>query len=135
MCDRTCTFDPLLVLSRHDVRSPHIYTSELPAFPIVPRRRARRFWPPLLLFVACVLLVNGLFGERGLLATIKARQAYAAAARDLARLRQANQTLRERARQLRSDPRSIEAVARGELGLAGADEIVVTVRDLGQPPR
>ena len=107
----------------------------MPAWPVVPRRRTRRFWSHLLLFAASALLVNGLFGERGLLATMRARRSYATAALDLARIRQENQALRERARQLRSDPRAIEAVARGELGLAGAGEIVVTVRDLNQPTR
>lgn len=116
-------------------RSPHTYTREIPAFPIVPRRRTRRFWSPLLLFVALALLVNGLFGERGLFATWRARQAYAGAARDLARLRQQNQALRDRARQLRDDPAAIESIARGDLGLAAAGEIVVTVRDLSQPAR
>ena len=104
-------------------------------FPVIPRRRTHRCWSHLLLFVALVLLVNGLFGERGLLATLEARQTYAAAAQDLVRLRDQNRTLRERARQLRTDPRTIEAVARGELGLAGAGEILVTVRDLKPPAR
>lgn len=113
----------------------YTYTRELPAFPVIPRRRSRRFWSHLVLFVATAVLVNGLFGERGLLATIKARQSFAAATRDLARLRHENATLRERARQLRSDPRAIEAIARGELGLATADEIVVTIHDLKSPPR
>ena len=96
----------------------------------MPRRRSRKFWSHLVLFAASALLVNGLIGERGWLATAKARRAYAAAAQDLARLKHENHRLRERARQLRSDPRTIEAVARGELGLAGVDELVVTVRDL-----
>ena len=108
---------------------------ELPAWPAVPRRRSRRFWSHLLLFAASVLLVNGLIGERGLLATMRARRAYAGAAYDLARLRQANEALRERARRLRNDLGTIEAVARGELGLAGPGEIVVTVRDVQQPAR
>jgi cell division protein FtsB len=108
---------------------------EWPAWPAVPRRRSRRFWSRLLLFAASVLLVNGLIGERGLLATMRARRAYAGAAQDLARLRQQNDALRERARRLRSDPRTIEAVARGELGLAQRGEVVVTVRDVDQPAR
>jgi cell division protein FtsB len=116
-----------------DVRATHIQSREVPEWAAVPRRRTRRFWSQLLLFAASVVLVNGLFGERGLLATIEARRTYAAAAQDLARLRQANHGLRERARQLRSDPRTIEAVARGELGFASADEIVVSVRDLRSP--
>jgi cell division protein FtsB len=108
---------------------------ELPAWPAVPRRRPRRFWSHLLLVAASILLVNGLVGERGLLATMRARRAYAGAAQDLVRIRQENQALRERARRLRSDPRTIEAVARGELGLAEPGEIVVMVRDLRQPAR
>ena len=113
----------------------HIYSRELPAWPVVPRRRSRRFWSRLLLFAASVMLVNGMIGERGLIATMRARRALTAAADDLARLRQENQALRERARQLRHDPRTIEAVARRELGLARAqemtpglpDELIVTV--------
>ena len=66
---------------------------------------------------------------------MRARRAYAGAAQDLARLRQQNDALRERARRLRSDPRTIEAVARGELGLAQRGEVVVTVRDVDQPAR
>ena len=44
-----------------------------------------------MLFVAAVLAVNGLIGERGLLQTLRARRAYAAAAADVERLRQANE--------------------------------------------
>ena len=98
--------------------------------PIVPRRRqSRRFWSHAMLFVAAVLAVNGLIGERGLLQTLRARRAYAAAAADVERLRQANEALRDRVRGLRSDPATIEAVARRELGLVRPDEILVTVRD------
>ena len=117
------------------MHTTHIYSRELPAWPAVPRRRARRFWSHLLLLAASVLLVNGLIGERGLLATMRARRTVAAAAVDRARLRHENRVLRDRARQLRHDPRTIEAVARGELGLARAQEIVVTVRDFGRPAR
>ena len=46
------------------------------ARPLPPRRQPRRFWPHLMLFAASVLLVNGLFGERGLTDTIRARRAY-----------------------------------------------------------
>ena len=98
--------------------------------PIVPRRRqSRRFWSHAMLFVAAVLAVNGLIGERGLLQTLRARRAYTAAAADVERLRRANEALRDTVRRLRSDPAAIEAVARGELGLVRPGEILVTVRD------
>lgn len=111
------------------------FAREGTAWPAIVRRGPRRFWSHLALFAASVLLVNGLFGERGLLQGRRARRSYAAAAEDLMRLRQANDALRERARRLRSDPATIEAVARGELGLVRPDEILVTVRDLPAPSR
>lgn len=104
------------------------YESELR--PPVPRREPKRFWSHVVLFAASALLVNGLIGERGLMETIRARRAYAAAAHDLARLRQQNAALRQRVRRLSNDPAAIEAVARGDLGLMRNGEIVVTVRDL-----
>jgi cell division protein FtsB len=83
-----------------------------------------------MMFAACVLLVNGLFGERGLMDTIRARRAYSNAARDLDRLKRDNEALRERARRLRTDPATIESVARGELGLIRPGEILFTIKDV-----
>jgi cell division protein FtsB len=83
-----------------------------------------------MLFAASVVLVNGLFGERGLTDTIRARRAYAIAAQDLARLKRDNAALRDEARRLRDDPATIESVARGELGLVRPGEILVTIRDV-----
>ena len=98
--------------------------------PPVPGRQPRRFWGHALLFAAVVVLVNGLFGERGLVDTMRARRQYTAAANDLARLKRENARLRESVRLLRDDPATIESVARGELGLARRDEILVTIHDL-----
>ena len=98
--------------------------------PAVPRRQPRRIWSQVMLFAACVLLVNGLFGERGLTDTIRARRASSAAARDLDRLKRDNAVLRDEARRLRDDPSTIEAVARGELGLVRPGEILVTIKDV-----
>jgi len=81
-------------------------------------------------FAACVLLVNGLFGERGLMDTIRARRAYTIASRDLDRVKRDNEALRDQARRLRNDPTTIEAVAREELGLMRPGEILVTIKDV-----
>ena len=83
-----------------------------------------------MLFAASVVLVNGLFGERGLMDTIRARRASSIAAQDLARLKRDNAALRDEARRLRDDPATIESVARGELGLVRLGEILVTIRDV-----
>ena len=98
--------------------------------PPVPRRQSRSFWGHAVLFVASVLLVNALVGDRGLMQTIRARRANAAAAGNLLKLKQENARLRDQARRLRNDPRTIESVARGELGLVRPGEILVTVKDV-----
>jgi len=98
--------------------------------PARSRRQPRRFWPQALLFVACVLAVNAVFGEKGLTDTIRARRAFAASADELARLKRDNAALRDQARRLRSDPATIESVARGELGLVRPGEILVTIKDV-----
>jgi cell division protein FtsB len=98
--------------------------------PVIPRRQPRRFWAHAMLFVACVLAVNAVVGDKGLTETLRARKTYAAAAGDLARLKRENAALRDRVRRLRSDPATIESVARGELGLVKPGEILVTIKDV-----
>jgi cell division protein FtsB len=97
---------------------------------IPPRRQPRRFWSQAVLFVSCVLLGNALVGEKGLMDTLRARKAYVVARQDLERLKLENAGLRDRARRLRSDPATIESVARGELGLVKPGEILVTIKDV-----
>ncbi len=97
--------------------------------PRVRRREPRRFWSHAMLFTACVLLVNGLFGEHGLTQTIRAQRAYAASMRQLHQLKRENEELRDMASRLRTDAATIEAVARGQLGLIREGEILVTIRD------
>src|SRR4029079_11559617 len=127
----TCTLDRPLVLShsrmaRHATMGNVNDTEKRP----LPRRQPRRFWGHAVLFVASVLLVHALIGDRGLMQNIRARRAHAAAAGDLLRLKQENARLREQARRLRNDPRATESVARGELGLLRPGEILVTVKDV-----
>jgi cell division protein FtsB len=93
------------------------------------RREARQFWPHVMLFLACVLLVNGLFGERGLTESIRARRIYTVSVRELNDLKRDNARLREQVRRLRTDPGTIEGVAREQLGLIRQGEILVTIRD------
>jgi cell division protein FtsB len=107
---------------------------DIDAQPVVRRRAPRRYWSRLLLFAASVVLVNGLFGERGLMDSVRARRTSALAARQLDLLKRENAALRAKASRLRSDPGTIEALARGELGLSRAGEILVTIKDI-TPPR
>jgi cell division protein FtsB len=99
-----------------------------------PKRpgRNRRIVHVLLLFVASVIVVDGVVGERGLLAILRARQQYDAMSAAIARQRAENARLRETARRLREDPSAIEEIARRDLGLIKPGERVFIVKDI--PP-
>jgi cell division protein FtsB len=100
------------------------------ARPASGRRTAGRVWSRLVLLAACVLLANGLVGERGLTDMRRARRAYGEAATDLARLRRENLALRVEAERLRSDPATIESLARRDLGLLRPGELLFTIHNL-----
>ena len=94
--------------------------------------RRRRIIQLLLLFVASVIVVDGLVGDRGLLAMNRARREYDTAAATIARQRAENARLRQEARRLREDPNAIEEIARRELGLIKPGEKVFIIKDV--PP-
>jgi cell division protein FtsB len=93
-----------------------------------PQWRARAL-NAVLGFVTFVLVVDALFGNRGLLETMRARRQFAELAADLARKRQENERLRSDIRRFREDPGAIESLAREELGLMRDGEVVFILRD------
>jgi len=86
----------------------------------------------LLIVVAGAIIVDGLVGERGLLAMLRARQEYEVLSTTIGRKKADNARLREEARRLKDDPSAIEEVARRELGLIRPGERVFIVKDV--PP-
>lgn len=94
------------------------------------RRRANPWMRRILLFVGCVILLDSLVGERGMAETRRARQQYARATAEVESLRHQNAMLRAEMHRLEADPSAIEAVARQELGLVRAGEILVVVNDV-----
>jgi cell division protein FtsB len=97
------------------------------------QRRGRRILTGLFFFVVCVLVVDALVGDQGLMATMRARKQYDELAADLARLRSDNAGLREEARRLREDPAAIEEIARRELGLMSPGEKLFIIKDVDPP--
>ena len=97
------------------------------------RRRQRRIVQYVLVFVGVVIVVDALVGDKGLLATSKARQEYRALENSLDRARAENARLREDARRLREDPSAIEEIARRELGLMKPGEKLFIVKDVRPP--
>jgi cell division protein FtsB len=87
-----------------------------------------------LIFVASVIVVDGLVGDRGLLAMMRARHEHDEVAAVIARERAENEQLREEARRLKEDPAMIEEIARRDLGLIRPGEKVFILKDV-QPPK
>ncbi len=90
----------------------------------------RRALNLLLIFAIAVLLADALVGERGLVATTRARKQSEDLTSNVERLRRENTQLRETARRLREDSTTIESLARKDLGLIRQGEVLVVVKDL-----
>ena len=113
--------------------------------PVQPLRRKRQVTAPvspiwrrglnsLLLFITVVLVVDALVGDKGFLETLRARRQARALAQSVQRMRQENARLRDYTARLRSDPRSIEEIARRELGLIRPGEVLFIVKDAKPAP-
>jgi cell division protein FtsB len=89
----------------------------------------RRTLQMLLGFVTLVLVINALIGDRGLMETVRARRQHQELMTAIERLRADNARLRDEARRLRSDPATIEALARQELGLIKPGEMLFIIKD------
>ncbi len=90
----------------------------------------RRVLHVLLLFVLSLIVADGLIGDRGLLAMLRARKQHDALSDEIARQRIENARLAEEARRLREDPAAIEEIARRDLGLIRPGEKVFIIKDV-----
>jgi cell division protein FtsB len=97
------------------------------------KRPGSRFARMAVIFVTTAVLVEALVGDKGFLATIRARREYDELARQIARMRTENAQLRETARALREDPATIEELARRELGLLRPGETLFIIKDVPPP--
>lgn len=92
-------------------------------------RFVRRVVRLTLFILAVVLVIDALFGDKGLFKTIRIRRQYQDLDASIARLRSENARMRDEARRLREDPGAVEEVARRELGLIKPGEMVFIVKD------
>ena len=97
--------------------------------PAAPRQRGRRLVQYGLLFLGCLLFLDALVGEKGFVQNLKARQQFQAIERSLGRLKDDNTRLRKEVELLRTDPDTIEGIARRELGLMKPGEKLFIIRD------
>ena len=97
-----------------------------------PRRRRRRLVEGVLVFIGCMVLLDSLFGERGLVEMMRKRDEGKAVAQQLAKLREQNEHLLEEIQKLQDDPATIEDLAKRELDMIKPGEKLFIIRDL--PP-
>ena len=81
------------------------------------------------MLIGCIVFVDALVGEKGLLETVKKRQEFELLEQSINRAKAENERLREEARRLRSDPVAIEDLARRELGLIKPGEHLFILKD------
>ncbi len=95
-----------------------------------PPRRAESPWlRRLLVFLTCVVLIESMFGNRGVAERIKAGREYQRAELSLRTARLENARMLDEIQRLRSDPAAIEALAREELGLIRPGEVLFLVEN------
>ena len=93
------------------------------------RRRSRQVRLAVV-FLGSVLLLDAVFGERGLFETLRSRQDLVRARQQLSDLRRQNEALRSEVRRLEQDPATLELVARQQLGFVRRGEILVVLTDV-----
>jgi cell division protein FtsB len=87
----------------------------------------------LLLFLALVLALDALVGDRGVFAVMQARREYTEVETALANARAQTARLREEERRLREDSTAIEELARQHLGLVKPGETLFIIKDVRKP--
>ena len=97
----------------------------------MPLRRGQSIWlRRALIFATVVVLVNALVGQGGLAESLRASREYADAQARLSALQRENVALSEQMRRLSNDPRTIESVAREDLGLIRRGELMFVLKPI-----
>ena len=99
------------------------------------RTSLRHYGPHLLGLIVVVLLVHNVFGTHGFLALHRTRVEMEKTELQLKELDKENLQLEQEVRDLKSDPRLIEKIAREEIQLARPGEIIIRMPATAQPPQ
>jgi cell division protein FtsL len=91
----------------------------------------RQYGPGLLGLLVLVMIVHDVFGTHGFLAMRRTQNEISKVKADLDALSKENAALAQEVKDLNSDPRLIEKIARDDLGLARPGEIIIRI-PLGQ---
>ena len=97
------------------------------------RRLLRQYGSGLLGLLLLVMLVHDIFGTHGFLAMRRTQNEIKKVKADLDQLSKDNAKLEQETKDLKSDPRLIEKIARDDLGLARPGEIIIRIPEERQP--
>jgi cell division protein FtsB len=78
-------------------------------------------------------IVNGVFGQRGVVEILRLTDRNTALGERVSALEAENAALEEQARRLKHDPSAVEDLARRDLGLLKEGELVIILRDVAAP--
>ncbi len=85
---------------------------------------ARRHARELLIFGLLLLILQDIFGPHGVLAMRRSLKEAEQTRQELQRLNEENRKLEDHAKALKTDPQTIEGIARDEMGLARPGEYI-----------
>lgn len=98
------------------------------------RSLLRQHGRALLGLLVVLLVVHDIFGAHGFLAMRRTQNEIEKVKKDLSHLNQDNVQLGDDVKMLKSDPHTVEKIARDELGLAKPGEIIITIPQAQQLP-
>ena len=93
----------------------------------------RQYGRPALGFLVAVMIVHDVFGTHGFLAMRRTQNEIKKVQADLDRLSKENEALVQEVKDLKTDPRLIEKIARDDLGLARPGEVIIRIPQGQQP--
>lgn len=93
----------------------------------------RQYGRAVLIVFVVALFVHNIFGTHGFVAMQRTKKAIQKVQSDLDHLNAENQRLADEVKALKTDPRKIESIARGELGLAKPGEVIIKIPQDQQP--
>lgn len=94
----------------------------------------RQYCATLLGLLLLALVVHDIFGTHGYLAMRRAQQEIKKVKANIGQLDKENIRLEDEVKDLKSDPRKIEKIARDELGLAKPGEVIIKIPQSQQLP-
>jgi cell division protein FtsB len=88
-----------------------------------------------LALLSVALVVHEIYGEHGYLALHHQKREYDSLQREVRRLQEENQRLEKRIELLKSDPKTVESIARDQMGMARPGERIYTLPEEDKDPK